>query len=66
VGGLNPGRFPQTNDCLIGGAGIAPNPFCTISVTFQPNRVGARSATITIRNNAANSPQTVAVTGAGQ
>jgi hypothetical protein len=67
VGGLNPGRFPQTNDCTIGGAGLAPNAFCTITVTFQPgNRIVPRSATLTVRSNAVNNPQTVALTGTGQ
>ena len=67
VGGLNPGRFPQTNNCTIGGAGLAPNAFCTITVTFQPGgRRVARSATLTVRSNAVNNPQTVALTGTGQ
>ena len=65
IGGLNPGRFPQTNNCPIGGAGLAPNASCTVTITFQPNRRVARSATLTIRDNAPNSPQTVALTGTG-
>jgi hypothetical protein len=65
MGGLNPGRFPQTNDCPIGGAGLPPNASCTVTITFQPNRIVARSATLTIRDNAPNSPQTVALTGTG-
>lgn len=67
VGGPNSGRFLQTNNCTIGGAGIAPNAFCTITVTFRPgNRRVARSATLTIRDNAPNNPQAVALTGTGQ
>jgi len=65
VGGPNPARFPQTNDCPIGGTGLAPNASCTITVTFQPNRRVSRSATIFIRDNAPNSPQRVALTGTG-
>jgi hypothetical protein len=65
VGGPNPGRFPQTNNCPIGGAGLAPNTSCTITVTFRPNRRVARSATIFIRDNAPNNPQTVALSGTG-
>jgi FtsP/CotA-like multicopper oxidase with cupredoxin domain len=65
MGGLNAARFPQTNDCPIGGAGLAPNSSCTVTITFQPNRRAARSATLTIRDNAPNSPQTVALTGTG-
>ncbi len=62
MGGANPGRFPQTNNC---GAGLAPNASCTVSITFQPNRRVARSATLTIRSNAVNSPTTVTMTGTG-
>jgi hypothetical protein len=65
MGGPNAARFPQTNDCPIGGAGLAPNSSCTVTITFQPNRRAARSATLTIRDNALNSPQTVALTGTG-
>jgi hypothetical protein len=65
MGGLNAARFPQTNDCPIGGAGLAPNSSCTVTITFQPNRRAARSATLTIRDNAPNSPQTVSLTGTG-
>ena len=65
MGGLNPGRFPQTNNCAIGGAGLAPNASCTVTITFQPNRRAARSATLTIRSNAVNTPTTVTMTGTG-
>jgi hypothetical protein len=66
LGGANPGRFGQTNNCPIGGAGLPAGGSCTISVTFTPNRRVARSATLIVRDNAANSPQTVALTGTGQ
>jgi hypothetical protein len=66
MGGPNPGRFAQTSSCPIGGAGLAANSSCTINVTFTPNRRVARAATLTIRDNAAGSPQTVALTGTGQ
>lgn len=66
MGGANPTRFAQTNTCPIGGAGLAGGASCTINVTFQPNRRVARSATLNIRDNAAGSPQTVALTGTGQ
>jgi hypothetical protein len=66
LGGANPARFAQTSNCPIGGAGLAGGGQCTISVTFHPTRRVARSATLTIRDNAASSPQTVALTGTGQ
>jgi hypothetical protein len=65
LGGPNPGRFAQTTTCPIGGAGLPANSSCTISVTFRPNRRVARSATLSIRNNSATSPVTVALTGTG-
>ncbi len=65
MGGANPTRFAQTNNCPIGGAGLAAGSSCTITVRFNPTRRVARSATLTIRDNAANSPQTVGLTGTG-
>jgi len=63
--GANPGRFAQTTTCPIGGAGLPADSSCTITVTFHPNRRVARSATLSIRNNSATSPVTVALTGTG-
>ncbi len=65
LGGANPARFTQTNNCPIGGTGLAAGSSCTITVTFHPTRTGARSATVTIRDNGVGSPQTVALTGTG-
>jgi prepilin-type N-terminal cleavage/methylation domain-containing protein len=44
---------------------LAPNASCTINVTFRPTVTGARSGTITITDSAADSPQTVSLTGTG-
>jgi phosphopantothenate synthetase len=63
--GANPTRFAKTNNCPIGGAGLAPGASCTVTVTFNPTRRVARSATLTIRDNAPTSPQTVTLTGTG-
>jgi hypothetical protein len=65
LGGANPNRFGQTNNCPIGGTGLQAGASCTINLTFTPNRRVARSATLTIRDNAANSPQNVSLTGTG-
>ncbi|MGA3026770.1 MAG: choice-of-anchor D domain-containing protein [Bryobacteraceae bacterium] len=51
VGGTNPGDFGQTNNC---GATLNNGATCTISVTFTPTVAGARSATITLTDNAGN------------
>jgi hypothetical protein len=65
MGGLSPARFPQTNNCPIGGTGLAAGGSCTITVTFTPNRRVARAATLTIRDNATPNRQTVTLTGTG-
>src|SRR5205814_4734295 len=57
------GDFTQTNTC---GTSVAGGANCTIAVTFAPTAGGARSGTLTIADNAPGSPQTVAISGAGQ
>jgi MBG domain-containing protein/centrosomal CEP192-like protein len=65
LGGANPARFRQTNTCPTGGTGLAAGGSCTVSLTFLPNRRVARLATLSIRDNATGSPQTVTLTGTG-
>ncbi|MGA3026769.1 MAG: choice-of-anchor D domain-containing protein [Bryobacteraceae bacterium] len=65
VGGTNPGDFGQTNNC---GATLNNGSTCTISVTFTPTASGARSATITLTDNAGNvagATQVVNASGTG-
>jgi hypothetical protein len=62
VTGTNAGDFAQTNTCP---PSLAAGANCTISVTFTPTVAGARSAAISIADNAAGSPQTVSLTGTG-
>src|SRR5437588_11242772 len=38
---------------------------CTINVTFTPTALGARTGTLLLADNAAGSPQTVALSGNG-
>jgi hypothetical protein len=54
--------YAQTNNC---GSSLAPNAKCTINVTFSPTAVKYYSATLTITDSAANSPQVVSLTGNG-
>jgi hypothetical protein len=61
--GTNPGDFTLDSNCA---ATFAAGQSCTASVTFKPAAGGARSATLTLTDNAANSPQTVTLAGAGQ
>jgi len=46
-------------------AKVAPGSTCTINVSFTPTTIGLSTGTLTITDNAVNSPQTVSLTGAG-
>ena len=56
------GDFSHTHDC---GASVAVNQTCTISVTFAPTGLGARTGTLTVVDNAPGSPHTVPLAGFG-
>ncbi|HEX3820121.1 MAG TPA: choice-of-anchor D domain-containing protein [Candidatus Sulfotelmatobacter sp.] len=56
------GDYKQTNTC---GSTVASGANCTITVTFTPKGINARSGAITITDNATGSPQTVALSGIG-
>lgn len=65
ISGTNAGDFAQTNTCPASPSTLAAGANCTISVTFSPSATGSRSASVTISDNAADSPQSVALTGNG-
>ncbi len=56
------GSFAQTNDC---GATLAPSALCTITATFTPESVGFNFGTITLTDDASDSPQTIYLEGFG-
>src|SRR6266849_2004151 len=56
------GDFAQTNTC---GTSLAASAQCTISVTFTPTAAGTRNGTLTVVDDASNSPQTASLTGTG-
>jgi RHS repeat-associated protein len=60
IGGSNPPNFVQTNTC---GTSISAGASCNIAVTFAAAAAGAFSATLTVADNAAGSPQTVTLSG---
>ena len=62
ITGTNLGDFSQTNTC---GTSVAAGANCSISVTFTPTATGARSAAVTITDNASGSPQSAGLTGTG-
>jgi hypothetical protein len=55
--------FGLLNAC---GSTVAGGSSCAIGVFFDPMASGAITGTLTIADNAANTPQTVALTGSGQ
>jgi hypothetical protein len=57
------GDFSASNNC---GKNLAAGQSCTIAVSFTPTGTGARTGSVSISDNAPNSPQTVSLTGAGR
>jgi trimeric autotransporter adhesin len=62
VTGANASSFGRTNNC---GASLAAGASCTITVSFTPASAANLTATITIADNAAGSPQSATITGTG-
>ncbi|MFZ0321693.1 MAG: choice-of-anchor D domain-containing protein [Candidatus Sulfotelmatobacter sp.] len=60
--GADSGDFGQTNNC---GTSVNAGASCTINVTFDPAASGSRTATLSVADNAGNSPQTVSLSGTG-
>jgi hypothetical protein len=58
----NAADFTQTNNC---GTSVAAGANCVINVVFVPTVIGARTANVTVTDNAAGSPQKVLVSGTG-
>ena len=62
VTGANSTDFVQNNTC---GTSLAAGANCTIVVSFTPSASGARSATLSISDNATGSPQSSSLSGTG-
>jgi hypothetical protein len=62
VTGANPDDFTQTSTC---GPTLDVNASCAITVAFTPIALGARTAAITLTDDAVKSPQTFTVSGTG-
>lgn len=60
--GSNAADFSQNDTCV---ASLAAGANCVINVTFTPGRLGPRIASITITDNTAGSPHSVALSGVG-
>src|SRR5207244_13391533 len=57
--------FPARNTCPNVARSVSPAASCTITVTFTPAATGARTATVTITDDAPGSPQLVSLAGTG-
>jgi alpha-N-arabinofuranosidase len=55
-------NFTQTNNCA---TVLPPGGSCKISVKFAPTVIGTLTGTLTINDNAANTPQVVTLSGKG-
>jgi len=62
VTGVNATEFAQTNNC---GATVLAGANCAINVTFSPSAAGTRLAAVAITDDAAGSPQSIALGGTG-
>ena len=63
IGGANAGDFSiAANTC---GATLAQATSCVVAVTFTPTATGARTAELTITDDATGSPQSVTLNGTG-
>src|SRR5262249_25305810 len=56
------GDFSQVNTC---GTSVVAGGSCTISVTFTPTTTGTRTGSVTVTDDARNSPQSVSLSGNG-
>ena len=59
------GDFAQTTSTKPCGSTLLAGKSCIIKVTFTPTAMGTRTGSLTITDNAGNSPQTVSLSGTG-
>ena len=62
ITGTNAGDFGQTNNC---GTSVAAGASCAINVRFTPTATGTRTGTLTITDNAPDSPESASLSGPG-
>jgi hypothetical protein len=63
ITGTVPSDFSQTNTC--NATSVAIGGTCTISVSFTPSTLENQTGTVTLADNAANTPQSVPITANG-
>jgi len=62
VTGTNAPEFAFSNNC---GTSLAPGASCSIHGHFEPTALGASTASVTITDNAPDSPESISLTGTG-
>jgi hypothetical protein len=60
LGGANAASFTETNNC---GTTVAAGGSCTITAGFVPAAAGSYAASVSVADNAAGSPQSIALSG---
>ncbi len=65
ITGADPSDYTVTSTCPTAPATLPATKSCLLNVTFTPTASGSRTATLTVVDNAANSPQTVALISNG-
>ena len=60
--GASPGDFALANSCA---STVVPGANCIVQIASQPTQRGARTAILSITDNASNSPQTIPLSGIG-
>ncbi len=63
ITGANSGDFVQWNNCPTSPNTLSPGAYCTITVLFAPTETGTLNASLSVIDNAPNSPQAVPMTG---
>jgi hypothetical protein len=63
IGGTTPVVFALDDQCS--GRSLAPGYNCMFGASFHPTRTGSFTGSLIINDNAANSPQTVSLSGTG-
>ena len=56
------GDYSESNDC---DGNVAPSSSCTLLINFQANATGRLTGTVTLTDDANNSPQLISLTGTG-
>jgi trimeric autotransporter adhesin len=65
VTGTNAADFLETNSCPAIGSALAAGTTCTINITFTPSLAAVESATLSVTDSDASSPQTATLSGTG-